>query len=116
MGAAKEQTMRRKVMARDWRFPRRMTRKQWSVLPYAERHAYVAQAQCDLLGYWRDCATARCRRALPLSASLLLGSQAGHDAGGMGGSGCGLPAIAGAVVARIAEGFGGAVAVLKRGG
>jgi hypothetical protein len=30
---------------------------------HAERHAYVAQAQCDLLGYWRDCATARCRRA-----------------------------------------------------
>ena len=55
--------MRRKVTARDWRFPRRMTRKQWSVLPYAERHGYVAQAQCDLLGYWRDCATARCRRA-----------------------------------------------------
>jgi hypothetical protein len=54
--------------------------------------------------------------ALPLSASLLLGSQASHDAGGMGGSGCGLPAIAGAAVARIAEGFGGAVAVLKRGG
>jgi hypothetical protein len=31
--------MRRKVTAQDWRFPLRMTRKQWSVLPYAERHA-----------------------------------------------------------------------------
>ena len=110
--------MRRKVTARDWRFPRRMTRKQWSVLPYAERHADVAQAQCDLLGYWRDCANGALPpgAALPLSASLLLGSQAGHDAGGMGGSGRGLPAIAGAAVDRIAEGFGGAVAVLKRGG
>jgi hypothetical protein len=55
--------MRRKVTARDWRFPLRMTRKQWSMLPYAERHAYVAQAQCNLLAYWRDCANARCRRA-----------------------------------------------------
>ena len=110
--------MRRKVTAQDWRFPLRMTRKQWSMLPYAQRHAFVAQAQCNLLAYWRDCANG----ALPpgamlsLSASLLLGSQAGHDAGGMGDSGCGLPAIAGAAVDRIAEGFGGAVAVLKRGG
>src|SRR5262245_46672885 len=50
---------------------------------------------------------------LPLSASLLLGSQAGHDAGGMGESRCGLPAAAGAAVDRIAEGFRGAVVVLK---
>ncbi len=55
--------MRRKVSAKGWRFPRRFTRKQWSVLPYAERHASVAEAQCNLLGYWRDCANARCRRA-----------------------------------------------------
>jgi len=40
-----------------------MTHKQWSALPYHERHAYVAQAQCDLLAFWRDCAKARCRRA-----------------------------------------------------
>jgi len=40
-----------------------MTFQQWSVLPYRERHAYLAQAQCTLLEYWRDCANARCRRA-----------------------------------------------------
>jgi hypothetical protein len=77
--SALERTMRRKVTAWGWRFPLRMTRKQWSMLPYAERHTYVAQAQCNLLGYWRDCATPGAM--LPLSASLLLGSQAGHDAG-----------------------------------
>jgi len=44
--------MRRKVTARDWRFPRRMTRKQWSVLPYAERHADVGRrsAICSAIG------------------------------------------------------------------
>jgi hypothetical protein len=55
--------MRRKVSAPDWRFPLRMSYTQWSVLPYRYRYAYVAQAQCTLLGYWRDCAKARCRRA-----------------------------------------------------
>jgi hypothetical protein len=62
-GAGMETLMRRKVTAPDWRFPLRLTRKQWSVLPYRYRHAYVAQAQCTLLGYWRDCKNARCRRA-----------------------------------------------------
>ena len=52
--------MRRKLSAPEWRFRRRMTFKQWSVLPY---RAYLAQAQCTLLEYWRDCANARCRRA-----------------------------------------------------
>jgi hypothetical protein len=51
------------MSAPEWRFPRRMTFKQWSVLPYRERHAYLARAQCTLLEYWRDCANARCRRA-----------------------------------------------------
>ena len=55
--------MRRKVSAADWHFPRRMTRKQWSMLPYPWRHAYVAHAQCNLLAFWRDCKKARCRRA-----------------------------------------------------
>jgi hypothetical protein len=55
--------MRRKVSAADWRFPGRMTRKQWSMLPYRHRHAILAQAQCTLLGYWRGCAKPRCRRA-----------------------------------------------------
>jgi hypothetical protein len=55
--------MRRKLSAPEWRFPRRMTLKQWSALPYGERHACLAQAQCTLLNYWRDCAHARCRRA-----------------------------------------------------
>jgi hypothetical protein len=55
--------MRRKLSAPAWRFPRRMTLKQWSVLPYRERHAHLAQAQCTLLEYWHDCAHARCRRA-----------------------------------------------------
>ena len=54
--------MRRKVSAADWSFPRRMTFRQWRV-PYRYRHAYVAQAQCNLVGYWRDCAKLRCRRA-----------------------------------------------------
>src|SRR5262249_50194772 len=54
--------MRGKLSAPEWRFPRRMTLKQWSMLSYRERHAYLAQAQCMLLGYWRDCANARCRR------------------------------------------------------
>jgi hypothetical protein len=27
------------------------------------RHAYLAQGQCTLLGYWHDCAKQRCRRA-----------------------------------------------------
>ena len=55
--------MRRKVSAAEWRFPMRMTRKQWSLVPYPQRHAFVAQAQCNLLGYFRDCKNARCRRA-----------------------------------------------------
>jgi hypothetical protein len=55
--------MRRKVSAKDWRFPRRMTKTQWSALSYRYRHTYVAQAQCTLLAYWRDCDKARCRRA-----------------------------------------------------
>jgi hypothetical protein len=55
--------MRRKVSAPDWRFPRRMTFKQWSMQPYRERHDDLARAQCTLLGFWRDCANARCRRA-----------------------------------------------------
>jgi hypothetical protein len=55
--------MRRKVSAAGWRFPFQMTRKQWSLLPYPQRHAFVAQAQCNLLGYFRDCKNARCRRA-----------------------------------------------------
>ena len=55
--------MRREVSAPDWRFPRRMTFKQWSMQPYRERHDDLARAQCALLGFWRDCANARCRRA-----------------------------------------------------
>jgi hypothetical protein len=55
--------MRRKVSARDWRFPRRMTFTQWRRLPYRHRHWYLAQAQCTLLGYWRDCGKPRCHRA-----------------------------------------------------
>jgi hypothetical protein len=59
----KEITLRRKVSAPDWRFPRRFTFAQWKALPYRTRHAYLAQAQCTLLGYWRDCTEPRCRRA-----------------------------------------------------
>jgi hypothetical protein len=55
--------MRRKVSAAEWRFPMRMTRRQWSLLSYPYRHALVAQAQCTLLRFWRDCKNARCRRA-----------------------------------------------------
>ncbi|HUZ30977.1 MAG TPA: hypothetical protein VMV19_02540 [Xanthobacteraceae bacterium] len=55
--------VRRKVSAANWRFPRRMTRTQWQRLPVRRRHAYLAQAQCTLLGYWKDCHTRHCRRA-----------------------------------------------------
>ncbi|HEY1745933.1 MAG TPA: hypothetical protein VGG11_04100 [Xanthobacteraceae bacterium] len=55
--------MRRKVSSATWRFPMRMTKKQWSRVSYPQRHAFVAQAQCNLLGHWRDCKHARCRRA-----------------------------------------------------
>jgi hypothetical protein len=55
--------MRRKVTAPGWRFPARMTYKQWSTLSYPWRHANLAIAQCNLLKFWRDCAKARCRRA-----------------------------------------------------
>jgi hypothetical protein len=69
-----------------------MTHKQWSVLPYRYRHAYVAQAQCTL---------ARLRQralppgaALPRAAALLLGPQKRDAAGAMGEGGSGLPAAA----------------------
>jgi hypothetical protein len=55
--------MRRKVGRKDWQFPRRMTFTQWRRLPYRHRHWYLAQMQCTLLGYWRDCAKPRCHRA-----------------------------------------------------
>jgi hypothetical protein len=55
--------MRRKVSAAEWRFPFRMTRKEWSMVSYPQRHALVAQAMCTLLGYFRECKNARCRRA-----------------------------------------------------
>jgi hypothetical protein len=58
----REQKMRRKVSAANWKYPRRMTFTQWRRLPYRQKHWLVAQAQCDLLGYWRDCANLRCRR------------------------------------------------------
>jgi hypothetical protein len=54
--------MRRKVSAANWRFPRRMTFTQWRRVPYRQKHWLIAQAQCDLLGYWRGCADRRCRR------------------------------------------------------
>ena len=55
--------MRRKVAAANWKYPRRMTFTQWRRVPYRRKHRIIAQAQCDLLGYWQDCAKARCRRA-----------------------------------------------------
>ena len=55
--------MRRKVTASTWRYPRRMTLTQWRRLSYRHRHWYLAQAQCTLLRFWRDCKNARCRRA-----------------------------------------------------
>ncbi len=54
--------MRRKVSAANWKYPRRMTFTQWRRVRYRRKHLLVAQAQCDLLGYWRDCEKARCRR------------------------------------------------------
>ncbi len=55
--------VRRKVSAPDWRIPRRMTLRQWRRLPFPSRWWYLARAQCNLLGYWRDCKNRRCRRA-----------------------------------------------------
>jgi hypothetical protein len=55
--------MRRNVSATNWKFPRRMTFTQWRRTPYRRKHWLIAQAQCDLLGYWRECADPRCRRA-----------------------------------------------------
>jgi hypothetical protein len=55
--------MRRKTSAANWRFPRRATYTQWRRLPYRTRWWYIAEAQCNLLGYWRDCAKKTCRRA-----------------------------------------------------
>jgi hypothetical protein len=55
--------MRRKVSAANWRFPRRATFSQWRRLPYRTRWWYLAEAQCTLLGYWRDCSKKSCRRA-----------------------------------------------------
>jgi hypothetical protein len=106
--------MRRKLSAPEWRFPRGMTFKQWSVLPYRERHAYLAQAQCTLLEYWRDCTNALPpRAALPRAAAVLLGAQAGDAAGRMGEGGSRLPAAACAVVARLPQRLGRPVAVLR---
>jgi hypothetical protein len=58
----REHTVRRKVTAANWKYPRRMTFSQWRRVPYRQKHWLIAQAQCNLLGYWRDCAKARCRR------------------------------------------------------
>jgi hypothetical protein len=54
--------MRRKPSAPEWKYPRRLTDAEWRRLPYRHRHFYLAHAQCDLLGYFRDCAKQRCRR------------------------------------------------------
>jgi hypothetical protein len=54
--------VRRNVPASTWKYPRRMTFSQWRRVPYREKHWLIAQAQCDLLGYWRECAKLRCRR------------------------------------------------------
>jgi hypothetical protein len=55
--------MKRKVSAPNWKYPRRMTFRQWRRLSYREKYWDVAAAQCDLLEFWRDCAKPRCRRA-----------------------------------------------------
>ena len=54
--------MRRKISAAEWKYPRRMTLTQWRRLPYRDRHWYLAEAQCNRLGHWRDCTKTRCRR------------------------------------------------------
>jgi hypothetical protein len=61
-GTEKESAVRRKVSAADWKYPRRMTYSEWRRLPYLDRYWFVAQAQCTLLGYWRDCPKPFCRR------------------------------------------------------
>ncbi len=45
------------------KYPGGRTFAQWRLLPYKTRHAWVTQAECDLLGYWADCVKKkRCRR------------------------------------------------------
>ncbi len=39
-----------------------MTYTQWRRLPYRNKHAFMAQALCTLLGHWRHCDKARCQR------------------------------------------------------
>ena len=106
--------MRRKVSANDWRFPRRMTRKQWSVLPYrvpARLPRAGAMQPARLLARLRQRALPPCA-PLPRTAPLLLGSQADDGAGGMGESRRALPAAARTSLPWLAERLGGAVAVL----
>ena len=111
---AMEKQMRRKVSAPDWRFPRRMTRKQWSMLPYRWRHAYVAHAMqpARLLARLQKCAVPA-GAALRRAGLLLLGAQAGDDARAMGQSGSRLHAAARASGGRFAQRFGRLVAVLS---
>ena len=45
------------------KYPGGRTFTQWRMLPYKKRHAWVTQAQCDLLGLWATCTKKkRCRR------------------------------------------------------
>jgi hypothetical protein len=45
------------------KYPGGRTFTQWRSLPYKDRHAWVTQAQCDLLGLWVTCKKKkRCRR------------------------------------------------------
>jgi hypothetical protein len=45
------------------KYPGGRTFSQWRFLPYKERHAWVTQEKCDLLGYWAVCTKKkRCRR------------------------------------------------------
>src|ERR1700683_5039176 len=99
--------MRRKVSAPGWRFPMQMTRKQWSLLPYHQRHFLLAFAQCNLLGYFRDCKQARCRRAaaLPRPAAFLLESQPGDAARARDKTRKAVQAVARAASDRLAQGL-----------
>jgi hypothetical protein len=44
------------------KYPGRRTFQQWKQLTYQERNAWVTQAKCDLLGFWKTCRKRRCRR------------------------------------------------------
>ena len=108
-----ETHMRRKLSAPDWRLPRRMTLKQWSVAVSRPPRLCGAGAMyaVGILARLRQWALPP-RAPLPRAVSVLLGAQAGDGAGRVGESRSRLPAVARALVARLAQRLGRRLVVL----